>query len=151
MRTPCQGWAAGGWHDTPRDGVSRDQARRRHPPRSVPSPSAVQPVTFGDPAWHPRRSTVPVSRLAPCPYARDNRTPAASRRVCGLLLGDQWRRTSVRTRPIVPSVAALSLGLAAVFVPPAAAAPPAPPAPLENHVTGAAVMEHLEQFQAIAD
>lgn len=57
----------------------------------------------------------------------------------------------MRTRPIVPSVAALSLGLAAVFVPPAAAAPPAPPAPLEDHVTGAAVMEHLEQFQAIAD
>ncbi|WP_318244557.1 M20/M25/M40 family metallo-hydrolase [Oerskovia merdavium] len=57
----------------------------------------------------------------------------------------------MRTRPIVPSVAALSLGLAAVFVPPAAAAPPAPPAPLEDHVSGAAVMQHLEQLQAIAD
>lgn len=57
----------------------------------------------------------------------------------------------MRTRPIVPSVAALSLGLAALFVPQAAAAPPAPPAPLEDRVSGAAVMEHLEQFQAIAE
>ncbi|MHA7133927.1 M20/M25/M40 family metallo-hydrolase [Oerskovia turbata] len=57
----------------------------------------------------------------------------------------------MRTRLIVPSVAAVSLGLSAVFVPQAMAAPPAPPAPLEDHVSGSAVMEHLEQFQAIAD
>ncbi|WP_338403942.1 M28 family peptidase [Cellulosimicrobium arenosum] len=62
----------------------------------------------------------------------------------------------MRSRTIVPSVAAASLVLAALTVAPAGAAPggvraAVDPPPLSDLVTGPAVMDRLEDLQAIAD
>src|SRR5690606_5613401 len=107
-----------------------------------------------------------VSRAAPWAYARVHtslrsvasrvrlgRTPTRP----GPVGGGHCRGGCVRPRTIVPSAAAASLVLAALTAAPVGASPAgglraaAEPPPLEDLVTGDAVMDRLQDFQDIAD